>query len=292
MAARRAFRAPRMRGRSFVVACAVVLVFCGALTAAFRGSLTDYNADPDALAALPVRLNGRAVEPLLSESEFEAALQEMTDDGVEMDALDYLGLSSRAPTDLVERTPVVATGTFTGERRYVYQAFKCEVELTGVARGEGLAVGDIISVYERAWIWDGAESSLTGMGMFGSDRELWWGDGRTPLREGQEYLFFLRPKQSSEGAGEKDQAYCVVNGLYGWIATDASEHPERVCVPHVTERAEVLPDGSTATFYDTDTLPFSELAQYDFVAADEASKEQHLANCKALLDTALGERAS
>lgn len=290
MAGRRELRLPRMRSRSFAVVCAVVLALCGALAAAFRASLTDYNAHPDALAALPVSLGGRAVEPLLSKDEFETALREMADDGVEMNELDYLGLVSRVPADVAERAPVVVIGTFTGARRYVYQAFKCEVELTEVIRGEGLAASDVISVYERAQITDGAESSLTGMGMFGPDRELWWGDGRPPLREGQEYLFLLRPKVASSDV--EDSTYCAVSSLYGWIATDAPEHPERVRVSQVTERVEVLPDGSTATFYDVDALPFSELAQYDFLAVDEASKAQYLANCEALLATALSVQTS
>ena len=76
--ARRTLRLPRLTGRAFAVAVALVLAACGALALAFRASVTDFSADPAALDALPydVRTDHVLQLELATEDDLEAALAE------------------------------------------------------------------------------------------------------------------------------------------------------------------------------------------------------------------------
>ena len=151
--ARRTLRLPRLTGRVFAVAVALVLAACGALALTFRASVTDFSTDPAALDALPydVRTDHVLQLALATEADLEAALAEREAMGVAPaeDAADELYLTSAAVENPADYAPLVVTATFSGEREYVYQAFRCTFTVAGVVRDDeaSVATGDTIDVF-------------------------------------------------------------------------------------------------------------------------------------------------
>ena len=245
-----------------------------------RASLTDYAHDGAAVEQLPFVVNSRASTDALSlhtREEIAAADEAALPAGV--DAAYTLGMASE---EVLDEAPVVLTGTFTGERTYVYQAFQCQIEVTSVLRGEGVSEGDGLVVYDAYKITEPRNG--LGTGQFSDVREVWGGGvgpsrfGLMPLRAGQEYLFFLEPKRypSEKDPATYEQTYCLIEHPYARISLDLAEHPERVGV------FELPADG------EWQRIPFAEACQYDLAATDEAAKELYLENCARLLADALG----
>ena len=283
--ARRTLRPPRLTGRVFAVAVALVLAACGALALAFRASVTDFSADPAALDALPydVRTDHVLQLELATEDDLEATRAEREAMGVTPaeDAADELYLTSTAVENPADYAPVVVTATFTGEREYVYQAFRCAFTVTGVVRddGAGVVAGDTIDVFENLQI-STPDHNPTGKGQQGNERMVTFGYGDccVPYREGQEYLLFLEEKDYPEGM--PDTA----------VPTDAPEHPERVWMDetHVIHEG-VDANGNPYNWEESDDeMSFGEAQHYDRLCYDEEAKEAYLAGVATVIANTLG----
>lgn len=296
---RRARRARRVRWdlspKALAVVCAALLVGCGACAWAFRASLTDYTADAAALDALELRVWRQEARQFqtLTDEEFIQALEEAQaqDPGADHGFVDSVMLCG-VPENPAEWAPVVVTARFTGERTYVYQAFQCTFEITSVVKGEGLAAGDDIVVYEEAQIAD-ETGNLNGGAMFSSERSF-MGSSTAPFRKGQEYLLFLQQKEVPEELGDAGEAgYCFPTTKQSLmcIPIDVCDHPELVLVVEEPEgREETYADGSMVTWYEDVRLTFAEASTYNCFAADEAAKEAYLTACEKILSNTLGSR--
>lgn len=295
--ARRTLRLPRLTARVFAVAVALVLALCGALTLAFRTSLTDFSADSAALDALPydVRTDHVLQLELETEEELEDVRAEREAMGATSakNAADELYLTSVAVENPADYAPVVVTATFTGEREYVYQAFRCAFTVTGVARDDGasVAAGDAIDVFENLRIAT-PDHNPTGKGQQGDERMVMFGYGDccVPFREGQEYLLFLEEKDYPEGLTGAEPVYLLVWHPYAAVATDAPEHPERVWVDgtHVIHEG-VDANGNPYSWEEgDDEMTFGEAQRYDRFCYDEAARDAYLEGAATILARTLG----
>lgn len=297
--ARRTLRLPRLTGRAFAVAVALVLAACGALALAFRASVTDFSADPAALDALPydVRTDHVLQLELATEDDLEATLAEREAMGVAPadDAADELYLTSAAVENPADYAPVVVTATFTGERKYVYQAFRCAFTVTGVVRGDdagdALAVGDTIDVFENLRI-STPDFNPTGKGQQGDERMVMfgYGDCSVPYREGQEYLLFLEEKDYPEGTQGTEPVYRLIWHPYAAVPTDAPEHPERVWVDetHVIHEGVSTNGNPYSWEEDDDEMTFGEAQRYDRLCHDEEARDAYLEGAATILANTLG----
>ena len=274
-----------------------MLAACGALALAFRASVTDFSADPAALDALPydVRTDHVLQLALATEADLEAALAEREAMGVAPaeDAADELYLTSAAVENPADYAPLVVTATFTGEREYVYQAFRCAFTVTGVVRddGAGVATGDTIDVFENLQI-STPDHNPTGKGQQGEERMVTfgYGDCSVPYREGQEYLLFLEEKDYPEGMPGTEPVYGLIWHPYAAVPTDAPEHPERVWVDetHVIHEG-VDANGNPYSWEENDDeMSFGEAQRYDRLCYDEASRDAYLDGAATIIANTLG----
>ena len=295
--ARRTLRLPRLTGRVFAAAVALVLAACGALALAFHASVTDFSADPAALDALPydVRTDHVLQLALATEADLEAALAEREAMGVAPaeNAADELYLTSAAVENPADYAPLVVTATFTGERKYVYQAFRCAFTVTGVVRddGAGVATGDTIDVFENLQI-STPDHNPTGKGQQGEERMVTfgYGDCSVPYREGQEYLLFLEEKDYPEGMPGTVPVYGLIWHPYAAVPTDAPEHPERVWVDetHVIHEG-VDANGNPYSWEENDDeMSFAEAQRYDRLCYDEAARDAYLEGATTIITNTLG----
>ena len=297
--ARRTLRLPRLTGRVFAAAVALVLAACGALALAFHASVTDFSADPAALDALPydVRTDHVLQLELATEDDLEATRAEREAMGATPaeDAADELYLTSTAVENPADYAPVVVTATFTGEREYVYQAFRCAFTVTDVVSNDGagdaLAAGDTIDVLENLQI-STPDHNPTGKGQQGDERMVTFGYGDccVPYREGQEYLLFLEEKDYPEGMPGTEPVYRLIWHPYAAVPTDAPEHPERVWVDetHVIHEG-VDANGNPYSWEESDDeMTFGEAQHYDRLCYDEAAKEAYLAGAATVIANTLG----
>ena len=293
--ARRTLRLPRLTGRVFTAAVALVLAACGALALAFRASVTDFSADPAALDALPydVRTDHVLQLALASEEELEAVRAEREAMGATAaeDAAEELyrtGVAVERPADYA---PLVVTATFSGEREYVYQAFRCAFTVTGVVRGEGVAAGDAIDVFENLRITT-PDFNPTGKGQLGDKRMVTFGYGNccVPFRAGQEYLLFLEEKDYPAGMPGTESCYRLIWHPYAAVPTDAPEHPERVWV----DETHVIHEGVDANGHpysweeDDDEMSFAEAQRYDRLCYDEEARDAYLEGAATIIANTLG----
>lgn len=282
---RRGLRLPMLTLRALLLVCGGLLAVCVCVGLALRASLTDFSSDPDALDELPYVMSARSTADVLtlrSAEEVEHAIEEARAQGFFVDAKDSAMDLGVATEDVADIAPLVLTGTFTGERKYVYQAFQCHIEVTSVISGEGVALADDLIVYDAYMI--GEPRNFTGAGQFGDVREVQslaapGAFGLMPLREGQEYLFFLEPKvyPSEKDVGTYEQTYCLIQHPYARISLDVAEHPERV-------RVGASPSGS-----EWERIPFGEACLHDIAVTDEAAKELYLEGCARIIRETLGE---
>lgn len=167
---RRKLRLPVLTVRTLLLVCGALVVVCVGVGLAMRASLTDYAHDGAAVEQLPFVVNSRASTDALSlhtREEIAAAADEAAlPAGV--DAAYTLGMASE---EVLDEAPVVLTGTFTGERTYVYQAFQCQIEVTSVLRGEGVSEGDGLVVYDAYKITEPRNG--LGTGQFSDVCEVW-----------------------------------------------------------------------------------------------------------------------
>ena len=294
--ARRTLRLPRLTGRAFTAAALLVLAACGALALAFRTSVTDFSADPAALGALPydVRTDHVLQLELTDREELEAARAEREAMGAAApeSLSDELYLTSVAVENPDDYAPVVVTATFSGEREYVYQAFRCAFNVTGVVRGEGAGVtaGDTIDVFENLRITT-PDSNPTGKGQLGDERMVapGYGDCCIPYREGQEYLLFLEEKDYPAGMPGTGPVFRLIWHPYAAAPTDAPEHPERVWVDetHVIHE-DVSANGNPYSWEESDDeMTFDEAQRYDRLCYDEAARNAYLEGAATIIANTL-----
>lgn len=281
---RRGLRLPPLSARALAAACVALLVACAGVGLAMRSSLTDYGSCSDELMELPYVVLPAREDKLRTysseEIEREAASQQLLEEGDSLE--DGARLLGMAPEDVYSVAPLVLTGTFTGRRTYVYQAFQCEVTIDSVIKGEGFSPGDAITVYDAFEIVE--PGNLKGGGQFSDVREVQTSgagtDAFTPMRTGQEYLFFLEPKRYPKTMDPSVyvQTYCLIQHPYARIPLDAVGAPERVRVssPQELESNE------------WERIPLSEALDYDVCVRDEASRDLYLENCARILSDTLG----
>ncbi|MDR2493408.1 MAG: hypothetical protein LBD25_08150 [Coriobacteriales bacterium] len=92
------------------------------------------------------------------------------------------------PADVIARSPVIVSCVFEGDRRYQYQSFLSDMRVVRVYQGDGIAVGQILPVFEPARIVKDSPTSQYAMpsGMYAS--------GYVMMEEGGTYLLFLAAK--------------------------------------------------------------------------------------------------
>ena len=191
--------------------------------------------------------------------------------------------------------PVVVTATFTGERKYVYQAFRCAFTVTGVVRGDDAgdapAVGDTIDVFENLRI-STPDFNPTGKGQQGDERMVMfgYGDCSVPYREGQEYLLFLEEKDYPEGTQGTEPVYRLIWHPYAAAPTDAPEHPERVWVDetHVIHEGVSTNGNPYSWEEEDDEMTFGEAQRYDRLCYDEEARDAYLEGAATILANTLG----
>lgn len=112
-------RLPVLTVRTLLLVCGALVAVCVGVGLAMRASLTDYAHDGAAVEQLPFVVGSRASTDALSlhtREEIAAAADEAAlPAGV--DAAYTLGMASE---EVLDEAPIVLTGTFTGERTYVY----------------------------------------------------------------------------------------------------------------------------------------------------------------------------
>ncbi|MDR3136862.1 MAG: hypothetical protein LBU07_05585 [Coriobacteriales bacterium] len=203
-----------------------LLLLCHGIGIVVRASYTDFNAHPDELARLPYLY--------YAANHTDIAL--IGKDVPEADFLDIDGL--------IEETPVIIRAVFEGDRTYVYQSFISELRVNEVIRGDSISTGQPITVFEpvritrlpwfESWRQESPDSFTAFSNHFGlqgngapyvaqptGSSYLY---GGTMMKEGQEYLLFLRPKTypSAEDRTGKHQEYVMVNNPYARLPIPAT----------------------------------------------------------------------
>ena len=289
----RTLQLPRMSRRNFLIASAGLLMVCGVAGTGMRSSLTDFNSDKDELDALGYRLSP-ATKGIVSLYGAQSVIEEMRAEGI--DSFDYSVEEARKlltmpGDDVDELAPVILTGTFTGERTYVYEAFKCLVKVNDIIKGECLTSGDSVVVYDPYAIQQPGFYSNSG-GIFTDMRVVCptadcLNNGMAPLREGQEYLFFLEPKRFPDDMNvpNRGRIFLLVNHTYARVPIDVADHPERIevidistleTIDHGTYVETVMPD-----------MTFSEACQYDVFVQDEEAAHIYRLSSAAILGRVL-----
>lgn len=226
------------------VALAIVAV-CVAVAVAMRGSLTDYNANPDAMAGLPFE-----VRPVTQE------------------LLDY-----EADQEELDSAELVVLARCHGEGTYVYQSFLRELEVVGVIRGQGVEPGDALWTYDNLSIAE--PLNYTGKGQFSSERVVSPAGlgpnarGAMPLHDGIEYLVFLNRKEL--GSPSDEPRYVQVHSAYAHVAVDGAYRSGRVGVFSLGE------DGSC------ETIPLSETRNLEMAVSSEEAARVYLQTCGKVL---------
>lgn len=295
----RRFALTPMRPAVFWGLVAAVLAVCLAVGLGMRASLTDYSASPDAVDGLDYQITC-STEGLLSLYSEDEVLDELGATGYEppeeeLDAAHGFGLLA---TDNIEsNAPLVVVGSFNGNRTYVNRAFLCEIEVSRVIKGDdaGVLVGETIKVYDPFWIREKGPS-LTEGGWFSSERVVQLtGDslsgGMTPMRDGQEYLLFLEPKEYPEAWKEDpsfEQTYLLVNHPYARISTQMMPGTERACVIDAAGLEQIPLDEARATMTVMPEVTVDEASAYDMCVWDEDVARLYGDTCERILSRVLG----
>lgn len=289
----RSLALPQMGRRTFLATGAGLLGVCAATAVGMRMSLTDYNSDAEALDELGYYLTP-STKNIVSLYSAGRVLEEMKAEGIDPSSysLDEARSLLTLPGEDVEGlASVILIGRFTGKRTYVYQAFRCEVEITEVIRGEGLAAGDTISVYDPYQIRQPGFATDSG-GFFTGERVVsatadCRNNGMAPMREGQEYLFFLDRKDfpAEMDVPERERLFILVSHTYPRIPVDAPDHPERVDVIDLSTLEVVDHGGWTETVMPE--MTFGEACRYDVFVQDQDAADIYRMTSAAILSRVL-----
>ena len=294
MASARGFEMPRMRARTFLLAMGLLVAVCLSAGLAMRASLTDVNGNVGELDSMSF-LPSPATPGMIGLYTSQDILRELERSGLDAGELtleESQDLLTLAMDNVEEIAPVIVTGRFTGERTYVYEAFRCAIEVTGVVKGEGVTVGERISVYDPYSIREPSLYTDSG-GMFSAERVVAvtsddYTGGSAPLRAGQEYLFFLEPKTFPEGMEPPPggATYILARHPYARIPLDVVDHPERVYVIELDELETV--ERAWGVEYVMPEMTFAEACAYDMFVQGPATAELYLATCRGILSRVLG----
>lgn len=259
------FALPRMRQRTFWILMACLLAVCAGAGLGLRASATGYAKDPASLAAI-------AFEAMPSS---DAVLEEV------------------ATGDLEGMSSLVVVGRFTGQRTYVYQALKSEVEIEGVVRGIGPGVGETIWLYEPYAIGEPGALRAESGGYFSDGRVLrstadclaW---GTPPMRKDQSYLLFLNEKAyPTELEGSLPmQTYLLAESSYSRIPTDVDNVASRVEVIQMDELDTI--QRSWGTELVLPSMPLYEAEKYDQFVQSEEGARAYEETCRKILRDELG----
>lgn len=290
----RDFRLAPMGPRRFAAILGVMVAACVVAAVGMRLSLTDVNAAEPALDDIDYRVSPGS-EGMIGLYTSGDVMAELDAEGLTLDDLTLEEAQQRyvMAFDNVEQiAPVIAVGTFTGERSYVYHAFRERVTITSVIKGEGLVAGDIIDVMEGYLVKEDGLTSTGDNAQFGADRiiaesEGGYAAGLAPMREGQEYLLFLEPKRYPAGreAAVPRATYCPVSHPYARIATDAGSATDRIAVVNMDE----LPTEQVGqvTVVQMPRLPLREAVEKDVYVQTERAKLVYLLTAQGILDRVL-----
>lgn len=292
----RDFRLAPMGSRRFLAILGGMLGACVAMAVGMRLSLTDVNASKPALDDIDYRVSPGS-DGMVGLYTSGDVMAELDAEGLTLNDLTLEEAQQRYTMafDNVEQiAPVIAVGTFTGQRTYVYHALRERVTITSVIKGEGLAAGDVIDVMEGYLVKEDGLNSTGDNAQFGSERIITGSEGNpglglAPMREGQEYLLFLEPKRYPDGweASVPRATYCLVNHPYARVSTDAGEAADRVAVINMDE----LPTEQIGqvTVVTMPRVPLREAVEKDVYVQTERSKLVYVLTAQGILDRVLGE---
>ena len=290
----RDFRLAPMGPRRFAAILGAMLAVCVVVAVGMRLSLTGVNAGEPALDDVDYRVSPGS-EGMIGLYTSGDVMAQLDAEGLTLDDITLEEARQRyvMAFDNVEQiAPVIAVGTFTGERSYVYHAFRERVIITSVIRGEALAAGDVIDVMEGYLVKEDGLASTGDNAQFGADRiiaesEGGSGAGLAPMREGQEYLLFLEPKRYPAGweVAVPRATYCLVSHPYARIATDTGGATDRIAVVNMDE----LPTDQVgqATVVRMPRLPLRNAVEKDVYVQTERAKLVYLLTAEGILDRVL-----
>lgn len=279
---------PRLGRGVVAVLLGVLLAVCVGVGLGMRMSLTDYGSNSHALDALTYQPTP-TTEGMASLYSSRDILQEMDEVGMDSSSADLEGGARNlvmAMDNVGDLAPIIVVGTFTGNRSYVYEAFRCEVRISSVIKGGELKSGDVITVLDPFMIREPGFFSDSG-GMFSSERIVSasqdnYSGGMAPMREGQEYLLFIERKYYPEAMNPRPAVtYILVNHPYARIPTDIAAHPERT---RVIDESELTPlEHDWGTEYVMPQMSFAEACGYDVFVWEDEVGALYRKTCEALL---------
>lgn len=265
-------KAARWGGKAWVALWAAIILVAVGVCVATRMSYTDYDADPTALGNLPYLYHSASHQALDPSAKLSGS-SDMVD-----------------TSTLVDETPVIVSGVFNGDRTYGYQAFVSQVRITGVYRGDGLAAGQTLSVFESvgvqrmSWLSDWKQRTPFAYDAF--TKRFGDGDaapavirptvgiglhGAMLMRPGQEYLLFLSPKAypPAENRAGKPQEYLVQDNPYALIALPVGKGAAKV--------AALNPEA--------DFISMLEAQDYSLILGDGADEDGYCQTAEALVQS-------
>lgn len=292
----RNFRLAPMSRRRFFGIFGTMLGVCVVSGMGMRRSLTDVNAGRPVLDDIDFRVSP-GTEGVVGLYTREDVLAELEKEGLGTDDFDFSEAQSRyymAVDNVEDIASVVAIGTFTGQRQYVFHALREQVAITRVLKGEGLCAGESVDVLEAYTIKEDGITSTGDNGQFSSDRiitegEGGYGTGNAPMREGQEYLLFLEPKHYPEEWADQVGAktYCLAFHPYARIATDAGEASAAGRIEVVSIGGLETEQVGQATIVRMPRIPLSEAVEKDVYVQTERAKAAYLLTAQGILDRVL-----
>lgn len=265
-------KAARWGGKAWVALWAAIVLVVIGICAATRMSYTDYGADPAALGNLPYLYQSASHQALDPSSKLSGS-SDMVD-----------------TSTLIDDTPVIVSGVFDGDRAYGYQAFVSQVRITHVYRGDGLAAGQTLPVFESvgvqrmSWLSDWKQRSPSAYDAF--TKRFGAGDaapavirptagvglhGGMLMRPGQEYLLFLSPQAYPpvENRAGKAQEYLVKDNPYALIALPVGQGAAKV----------------GALDPEADFISMIEAQDYSLVLSDAADENLYRQTAEALVQS-------
>ena len=290
----RDFRLAPMSRRRFLAVLGCMTGTCVAAGVGMRLSLTDVNAGNPVLDDLDYRISSGS-EGIVGLYTSDEVLEELQKDGLSLDDYDLTEAQSRyymAVDNVEDVAPVIVTGTFTGQRRYVFHALGEQIAVNRVLKGEGVSAGETVDVLEAYTIKEDGITSTGDNGQFSSDRIITagegdYGAGLVPMRAGQEYLLFLAPKHYPEAwtAQVPAKTFCLADHPYARIATDAGQAAERIGVVG-PEDAEAVQVGQV-TVYNMPRVPLREAVEKDVYVQTDRAKAMYLLTARGILERVL-----
>lgn len=193
---------PRLNAKAWGIIWGLIVVACVCIGISTRMSFTNYDDQGESLLDMRYLYAPASSEVVGLTSETAASRGMVDIEG------------------LVSDTPVIVSGIFEGHRSYAYQSFVSDVKVTQVYRGNGVEAGQTIPIFEAAGVGEMRASSGSGgqKAIRPTAGALLY--GCTMMAPGQEYLFFLFPKEypASMNREGMPQEYVIQNNPYARLA--------------------------------------------------------------------------